>query len=184
MAKTIEKIILGILIIAILSTSTVLITGLDDESKTMRTTTNSPQISLEQAKSIALRIQEGTVTEAFLENDNGVLAYEIEVTNGNEETEIKIDPSTGNILSTETETEEPVTVQELVSAEITEEKAKEIALNEVSGRVIKVDTEKENGRVLYEIEIQDGNDVAEVEIDAETGEVLEVEFGDDDEDEE
>ena len=180
MARTIEKIILGILVIGIFGISSFVIAGLDNQK-----TREVQQISLDEAKAIALSIREGTVTEAVLTKEKEAVIYEIGITNGNTETEIIIDPITGNILSTEEDVKEVMTQEEraLTTDKTIEERMKEIALREVNGHIISIDTEKEEGRVLYEITINNGNDIAEVEIDAETGEILEVEWGDDDEDE-
>ncbi|MEO0980285.1 MAG: PepSY domain-containing protein [Pseudomonadota bacterium] len=64
-------------------------------------------------------------------------------------------------------------------------KAIEIALKEVPGTVQESELEKEDGKQVYEIEIltADGQEM-EVEIDAATGAVLEIEAdgGDDDDD--
>mgnify|MGYP001612836171 FL=1 len=186
MTRTIEKIILGVLVIAIISVSSLFIAGLDTNKspETQESQKSSNFISLDQAKTIALEVTDGTITEAVLGKENGISVYEIEVTNGNLETGVKIDPSNGNIIDVETEKEEEITTEDLkrIEEKITEAKAKEIALNEVNGRVIKVDIEKEGGRVLYDVEVKEGNNIAEVEIDAETGEVIEVEWEDDESD--
>lgn len=59
---------------------------------------------------------------------------------------------------------------------LTEAEVIEIALTEVPGEVVEVEFETENGDDIYEIEIltADGEEI-EVEIDANTGEVLEIE---------
>lgn len=60
------------------------------------------------------------------------------------------------------------------------DKAKEIALEQFSGEVDEVELEEEDGRLIYEIEIENGEDEAEVEIDAYTGDVLVVSIEHDD----
>ena len=63
------------------------------------------------------------------------------------------------------------------------EQAIEIALLEVAGEVQDVELEKEDGMMVYEIEILDANgQEVEVEIAADTGAVIEVETEDDDDD--
>ena len=81
--------------------------------------------------------------------------------------------------------DEEISPQELrtIDGLITESQAEEIALQEVeSGIVTDISTERENDRILYEVKLKAGNDAAEIEVDAETGEVLEVEWNDDDDD--
>ncbi|MEM7730891.1 MAG: PepSY domain-containing protein [Pseudomonadota bacterium] len=65
---------------------------------------------------------------------------------------------------------------------LTETAAIEIALAQVPGEVQETELEREDGKMVYEVEIiaaADGKEM-EVEIDAETGEVLEIEIEDDD----
>ena len=63
---------------------------------------------------------------------------------------------------------------------LTEEQAIEIALVEVPGEVLEVELERDDGARIFEIEILTAEDEEMyVEIDAETGEVLEIEADDD-----
>jgi uncharacterized protein YpmB len=66
---------------------------------------------------------------------------------------------------------------------LSEEQAIAIALTEVSGEVQEVELEKEDGVMIYEIEILDAaGQEFEIEISADTGDVLEVEAEDEDDD--
>ncbi|MCY9580354.1 PepSY domain-containing protein [Paenibacillus alvei] len=59
---------------------------------------------------------------------------------------------------------------------ISEEEAKKIALQQVSGKVIHIDLDSDNGMLKYEVIVMtDQGKVYEVEIDAGTGKVLKVE---------
>lgn len=60
-------------------------------------------------------------------------------------------------------------------AKITMEKAKQIALNKVKGKIVRAKIEKDDGITKYEIIIQAKDGKYEVEIDQATGKVLEVE---------
>lgn len=60
-------------------------------------------------------------------------------------------------------------------AEISMEKAKEIALKQVKGTVVSTQIEKDDGMEKYEIIIQAKDGKYEIEIDKATGKVLEVE---------
>ena len=66
---------------------------------------------------------------------------------------------------------------------LTLEQAAEIALLEVPGEIMEVDLEREDGMQIYEIEILSVDGVEmEVEIAADTGDVLEIEAEGDDHD--
>jgi uncharacterized membrane protein YkoI len=68
-------------------------------------------------------------------------------------------------------------------ANLTEMQAVEIALAEVPGEVQETELEREDGVLVYEIEILTADGVEmEVEINADSGEILEIEAEDDDDD--
>lgn len=59
---------------------------------------------------------------------------------------------------------------------ISQTEAIEIALEQFSGKVEDIDLDKEDGRLIYEIEIESSQGEAEIEINAYTGEVLIVDI--------
>ncbi|WP_349409709.1 PepSY domain-containing protein [Pseudalkalibacillus sp. SCS-8] len=70
-------------------------------------------------------------------------------------------------------------------ADLTIEEAEKAALEEVPGKVTgKTEIEKEDGKLVYEVTIKSESDqsLKEVELDANTGEILEVEAEDDEDD--
>lgn len=64
------------------------------------------------------------------------------------------------------------------NARISIEEAKEIALNEIPGTIDEVALDREDGLLVYEIEIKTNNGEAEVEVDAYTGEVVMISWDD------
>ena len=59
---------------------------------------------------------------------------------------------------------------------ISEQQAKDIALKEAQGgQITKFKLDRENGRMVYEIEVMDGNIERDYEIDAETGAIVKLE---------
>lgn len=58
---------------------------------------------------------------------------------------------------------------------VTKKQAKEIALGKVKGEVVMIKLEEDDGRQYYEVIIKSSDSMYEVEIDAKTGQVLEVE---------
>lgn len=65
-------------------------------------------------------------------------------------------------------------------AVIDESKAKEIALKEFPGIVADLELDEDDGRLIYEISIENGNEEADIDIDAYTGEILELSIDPDD----
>lgn len=60
---------------------------------------------------------------------------------------------------------------------IGEEKAVKIALdNTTNGELRKIDLDRSRGRLVYEIEVLEGNREKEFKIDAQTGEILKIEY--------
>lgn len=58
---------------------------------------------------------------------------------------------------------------------ISETKAKEIAMAKVKGEFVSCHLEEDDGRQVYEVKINQSGTIYEIEIDAKTGQVLEVE---------
>ena len=60
-------------------------------------------------------------------------------------------------------------------AAISEQQAKDIVKKEApNGQITKFKLDRENGRMVYEIEVMDGNIERDYEIDAETGEIVKL----------
>src|SRR5690625_1200220 len=62
------------------------------------------------------------------------------------------------------------------STAISIDEAVDIALSKFTGQVTEVEVEEEDGRLIYEVEIESGEEEAEIEIDAHTGEVIVIEI--------
>ena len=85
-------------------------------------------------------------------------------------------------IDDEDEKDDEISSEELdkIDGLITEEQAEQIALEHIGkGTVTNFESEREGGKILYEVEID--NEV-EVEIDAESGRILEVEWEDEEDD--
>lgn len=193
MTHTFEKIGIGIIFVILIGLNSFFILGQEtiprEEVSQEITTIEPKEITRQQAKTIALRTVKGVVTEVEEKIISGVPAFSVEIEDGTIETEIFISKKDGEILkisqeSIEDEQEEikPKELQQLQTASgiLTETEAKALALQVVPGIVTGFEAEREDGRLVYEIEIAAQGDRAEVEIDAETREILEIEWGDDD----
>ncbi len=67
-------------------------------------------------------------------------------------------------------------------AKISRKQAEEIALKKIPGEIIEGDLEKEDGKLIYSFEIRKSdNTIFDVEVDANTGEVIKAQIDDDEE---
>ncbi|GGA67609.1 PepSY domain-containing protein [Ornithinibacillus halotolerans] len=131
-------------------------------------------ISASEAKEIALAEHDGFVDSVELEYEHGRAYYEVEIeTEFNDDVDIYIDANTGEVLAVDEDIKrEKQSRKDVMSVE----KAKEIAVNELGGKVVEVDLDKDDGRYEYELELRTENGEAEITIDAVTGEILELDI--------
>lgn len=151
---------------------------------TNETPSSMEVITLDRAKEIALAhagLEETDVTfvNAKLDTDDGKQEYEIEFYSGNIEYDYDIDPSTGDILSYDSDVENYSASGSVQSDNnityIGEEKAKSIALAKVPGATesdIRLALDSEDGKAVYEGSILFDNMEYEFEIDAATGTIV------------
>lgn len=164
--------------------------AVDDTAANEATTANTTnaasdgQVTLEEAKEIALNhaglTADGvTFIKGKLERDDGREKYDIEFyTSDFKEYDYEIDPQTGEILSYDYDAEDyaPQKSSTGNSSAITEAKAKEIAVAQVSGA--KVDDIREweadydDGRLEYEGKIYDADTEYEFTIDGYSGSII------------
>lgn len=147
------------------------------------------KISADRAKEIALNHagvlkEDATFLKAERDSENGKAVYEVEFySKDKKEYDYEIDANTGDILSYDTDAESVSPAQsggEQSTAanvtEITEDKAKEIALAKVSGataeNIREFKKELDDGREEYDGKILYNNTEYEFEIDARTGEII------------
>ena len=153
-------------------------------------------IGEEKAKGIALedaKLTEAEVTliRVQLDKEDKRMVYDVEFYSGNIEYDYEIDAATGVIRKHDRDVENHSIPKEKgngnavsAGAYIGEEKAKSIALahaklaeSEVSR--MKVSLDREDGKIVYEVEFQKGKMEYQYDIDAINGEILEWEHDDD-----
>ena len=163
----------------------------DDESPEVRNAriaelTKEAGITMEQAKTFALSRVPGTITEEDLERENGVLHYSFDIRDANGKVfDVEVDAKNGQILKAAADTEDEdddddddnVTTQQQASlaqsAQVKKAQAEVIALNRIPGEIIKTEIERENGKLFWGFDIRDKNGkVFEVEVDANTGQII------------
>lgn len=142
------------------------------------------QVTLEEAKEIALNhaglTADGvTFIKGKLERDDGREKYDIEFyTSDFKEYDYEIDPQTGEILSYDYDAEDyaPQKSSTGNSSAITEAKAKEIAVAQVSGATVddirEWEVDYDDGRLEYEGKIYDADTEYEFTIDGYSGSII------------
>ena len=130
MAKTTEKVILGVFLVLILGIGSVLVTALatnknplklassiqaDDskevsEAQESASLAKAAKITEDDAKKIATGAVDknavGEITQVELENEDGNVLYSVEFTKDGIETDVKIDAGNGKVLATESDLNE------------------------------------------------------------------------------
>lgn len=154
--------------------------------------TSQGYITIEQAKTAALKEVKGYVDDIDLEREHGKVYYEVEIEQDNGEVDVHIDALTGKVLSVlnkDTKDDDDdrddlnssITTSEV---KITSDQASAIAAKNVSGgKVIKVELDEDDNRYIYEVDLRTSKGIAEVDIDAVTGKVLSIDQDFDDQDE-
>lgn len=78
----------------------------ENQSGDNQQTSNDGTLSKEEAKAIAQEEFSGTIAEMELDKDDGRMKYEIEIINGEDESQIEIDAYTGEVIVVEIDREE------------------------------------------------------------------------------
>ncbi len=137
------------------------------------------KITMAQARQTALARVAGTVEMAQLEREKGKVLFEFEIhkADNNAEVEIHVDAVTGEIFETKEEKGGGSAKEKAMfdQIKVSMDSAEQTALNKVSGAVVKVEIERERGKLLYEFEIitSDGKEEM-VHVDAVSGEIESV----------
>ena len=195
--------IVGILLVALVPLQAF---AAPSSSNGSRNSSNTLQyIGEAKAKTIALehaRVAEADATfiKVHLEREHGKMVYDVEFYSGNTEYDYEIDALNGKILEHDREIEhyripkKPTQSSKPTSAPapaksttqyIGKEKAAVIALaeaglSESQVRKLKVDLDRERGKMVYEVEFKSGRMEYEYDIDATNGKMLksDIEYDD------
>ncbi|HDR7915205.1 TPA: PepSY domain-containing protein [Bacillus wiedmannii] len=120
----------------------------------------SNTITKEKAEEMALQKVQGIIKQTILEKRNGIEVFVITIeTNAAQSTIVEIEKTTGKIQLLQKQT-----------TKVTEQQAKEIAVQQVQGNVKGIRLEKKNEKNVYVIEIEKSvNENVMVEIEEATG---------------
>lgn len=157
-------------------------------------------MSIQDASQIVTEKYAGQITEVDLDKEKGKYVYEIELKGAQGEYEVKLDAVSGDILKVKHKQEtfpagnkesaeqqqdfQPVDTNEQASTEgndgntptapsrISVEEASRIALEKVPGIIKEIELDRDDGLLIYEIEIKTETGEAEIDINAYTGEIV------------
>lgn len=156
-------------------------------------------LTLEEAQEIALKEVSGKVLKAHEDSDDGVSYYDFTIVTDNEKYEVEVDANSGKIIkmekdddyvgsgtsnNTSTNDDTNSTTQNNNSnttgntntntqTTITAEQAQQKAMDRVGGGyLVKCELDHDDGVLKYEIEIKNGNKEYDVDVDANTGEII------------
>lgn len=157
----------------------------DDQQKVEVKQTNEV-IGMEKAKAEALKQVNGMVESVELESKNGRTYYEVDIDRDKKDYDVYVDVYTAEILKVEEnnfddDRDDQVSTT-TTEALLSQQEAMAIATKQVTGKVVKIELDQDNGRYEYEMEVKADKGEADITIDAETGKVLEVELDDDTDD--
>ena len=148
-------------------------------------------ISLDEAEKIALKEVDGEVLKAGKDKDDGITYYDFTIVTDTEKYEVEVNAENGKVLKVEKDDDYVPSQSNTTdqtnqtnqnntqnTTQITAEKAQEIAMNRVgTGTLVKceLDFDDDTQKYKYEIEIKDGRVEYDLEIDANSGEIIKYE---------
>ena len=127
------------------------------------------RVTPEQAIATAQKQVGGQATEIKLKDKYGTPTYEVDVRNGNQEHSLRIDAVSGQVLGSKVETKRKPAHQAAISLE----RAMQIALGKVNGRVMEAERDNNRDQVVYKVKVLATDNVLhKVVVDANNGNVL------------
>lgn len=154
-----------------------------------QTSSNSVQekfLSFDEVSSKALGIANGTITDIELDQTARTPHYEVDIWADGYEYDLKFDAVTGEVLEQKKEREDrddDFDDKEVGAADenlISSDEAIKAAQAVAKGTVDKVELDREDGMVYYEVEIEDGRTEHEIYVNAVDGSIVGHETDDDD----
>lgn len=181
-----RKLVIGVLAGAVVLGGAVAVganNSVDDSTKNKK-----EMITIEAAETTALKEVSGKVEDVELEREHLKLVYKVDIDGaGDDDKEVHVDAYTGEILGVENDddddsfnsTQTGATKQTSSNQkEISQDEAIKIAEEAVNGKVHSFEKEYDDGRIKYEFELSTDKCEVDVEIDALTGDILEMDYDD------
>jgi uncharacterized membrane protein YkoI len=138
-------------------------------------------LNIDEVKKIALQEVNGVVEDIELENESNKAVYEVEIEKNDIDYDLYIDAYSGEIYSVDQDDFDDDNLSNSNQNSkniISQADATAIAEKAVNGKVIEIEKGEDDGLIKYEVELKTDRREAEVEIDASTGKVFDVEWDD------
>ncbi|OAB36514.1 PepSY domain-containing protein [Paenibacillus glacialis] len=158
-------------------------------------TSNNTQkqfIGIEMAEQKALAVAKGQVESIELKKYNTQVYYKVEIDQGQKDVDVLIEAYTGKSLGVRTDHDDNDDKEDdykytnatstASGSNIGASKASAVAVNYLKGTVIEVDLDRDDGRLVYEVELKIDGGTAEVKVDAKTAKIVSVDKDFDDHD--
>ena len=157
----------------------------DDVNAADNTTKNEKIfLSTDEVEKIALQEVDGILESIELEKESDKVIYEVDIEKDNIDYDLDMDAYSGEIYSVDRDDDNNDDDANLSKGDqnqnsiISQADATAIAEKAVNGRMVEIEKDEDDGLIKYELELKTDRGEAEVEIDASTGKVLEVEWDD------
>ncbi|WP_053362478.1 PepSY domain-containing protein [Bacillus sp. FJAT-27251] len=139
-------------------------------------------LSTNEVEKIALQEVNWAIEEIELEKEADKVIYEVEVEENDIDYKLDIDAYTGEIYSIDRDEDDdddnrPNGGQEQPGI-LSQAEATAIAEKTVNGKMTEIKKDEDDGIIKFEVELKTDRGEAEVDIDAATGKVLDVEYDD------
>ena len=143
-------------------------------------------LSIDEVKKIALQEVNGVVEDIELEKEANKAVYEVDIEKNDIDYDLYIDAYSGEIYSVDRDdhNDDDFDDDNLSNSNqnskniISQADATATAEKAVNGKVFEIEKDEDDGLIKYEVELKTDRGEAEVEIDASTGKVLDVEWDD------
>lgn len=148
-----------------------------NQASTKKTSKNVIISSDDASKIAHEQVENATIIKIELDSDDGQRYYEIEMHTDDQEVEIEIDAYTGKVIMIEYERLE--SSRKGNSEIISMDEAKQIALaKEPDAKIVEAKLDRDDGKYYYKIEMETSKYEIEVEIDAQTGKIIDIDYDD------
>lgn len=180
-----RKLLIGVLAGAVVLGGAVAVGANDSDNISAKN--KKEMITIEEAETIALKEVSGTVEDVELEREHLKLVYKVDIDENqvanDDDKEVHVDANTGEILKVEKDDDNDdddfkSSKAKTNQKEISQDEAIKIAEKAVNGKVHSIEKEYDDGRIKYEFELSSDKGEVDVEIDALTGDILEMDYDD------